>query len=819
MRFQGQDAVRIGGAKLFILLLCTIATPVNGDTSSPDLADALAVNKVRSLLADVASPKRLSWEHISQLGEIARRHVSFDSWNEPLKVNQPYNGYGTYFYITKKELSKNLPVTLRNNCTAVMGTKVIVCDGAFLDMVGRCLQDPDVGEKPKRGQDPSIHETILSLMRMKANAMLSWIVGHEIGHISRGHTQKLPLEGWRLPNVDNPQPLGTRVEVEADDYAIRSMLRLSDDIGVNYWGFFNQTIGLLAWHMKYDEGRKIYFNPAGHPPIAARLYNAWSIYKRDYALSTDLDSDDKHIIQKIKEADWRPSEAISTSFCEKSDKKYQYPIFSNALSLGSELTTALLTGWIYRDRTWSDGVMSAIDEQKFSDDALESTKFKAALRILNNFVFAVEPEKTNLAPTVESMAELGLKNERQTVSSVAQIFATAVLHGAGQIKLDSDDSQALLRKFDERRKALPSKATTRRDDIVYLARSKSMAYLLFKPEDIGSEFWTKTMHGIIRSGTESTRTGTASNEALVNYLAHWATLPEWNKQSNLSKTLLTRQFRAIDTLYVASSVASYDFYAAKSRSVQASVASKLIGHEHSKEVWGMYLEAAHRFVRNEPDRAFEMASRGLTVLESDSSGADGDLPKVTAEWKTEFRVRLGNIAGWAAVLKRNYPEAIRRLEEARPLAQNGCFWIKRGELCIEERNPTLVYIWDNLAEAYLGEGDIEKARGYANEARIYRSQQAKHSDFKGEDNATALSSAKVWAAILLHRKEERSRGVELVSRINEALVKALDPQRPRRDMFTVVVAGKDFDLLEELPSKPSWLVHSEQNFALSQEVK
>ncbi|MCP1738217.1 tetratricopeptide repeat protein [Bradyrhizobium japonicum] len=818
MHIRMQDAGRIAGAKLLILLFCTLATPVKSDTSSPDLVDAQVVNKVRSLLAGVASPSMLSWEHISRLGQIARRHVAFNRWNEPLKINQPYNGYGTYLYITKKELSKNLPVTLRNNCTAVMGTKVIVCDGAFLDMVGRCLQDPDVSVKPKRGEDASMHETILSLMRMKADAMLSWIVGHEIGHISRGHTQKLPLEGWRLPNADNPQPLGTRVEVEADDYAIRSMLRLSDDAGANYWSFFSQTIGLLAWHMKYDEGRKIYFNPAGHPPIAARLYNAWSIYKRDYDLSTELNSDDQHIIQKIREAEWQPSEAISTNFCERSDKKYQYPIFAESQSLGSELANALLVGWIYRDRTWSDGVLSAIDEQKFSNDALENARFKATLRTLNDFIFAVEPQRSILSPEVEKLAELGLQKERQTISTVAQVLAMAVLHGAGQIKLDSEESQSLLRKFDERRKALPSGSAARRDDIIYLARSQSLVFLIFKPDDIGSEFWTKTMHSIIRTSAESTRSGSSSNEALVNYLAHWVTLPEWNKRSDVSATRAAQQFRAIDTLYVASHVASYDFYAAKSRSVQASAASKVMGHEHSKEVWSMYLEAAHRFVRNEPDRAFEMASRGLTILENNSD-AEGGLPKVAADWQIEFRVRLGSVAGWAAVLEKNYPEAIRRLEAARSLAQNGCFWIKRGELCIQDRNPTLVYIWDNLAEAYLGEGDLEKARLYANEARIYRSQQVKHPDFKGEDNDTSLSSAKVWAAILLNREEEHSRGIELVSRINEAVVQALKPQRPRREMFTVVVAGKKFDLLDELSPKPSWLIHSEQTFSLPEEKR
>src|SRR5437667_9067805 len=80
----------------------------------------------------IAVPSMLSWEYLSKFREIARHHVSYENWNEPLKVNEPYNGQGTYLYITKASLSRELPEQFQRNCAALLGTKVVLCDGAFL---------------------------------------------------------------------------------------------------------------------------------------------------------------------------------------------------------------------------------------------------------------------------------------------------------------------------------------------------------------------------------------------------------------------------------------------------------------------------------------------------------------------------------------------------------------------------------------------------------------------------------------------------------------------------------------------------------------
>jgi len=285
-KIRAQRASEIGPillgatAMLFAAFLLTVP-PAHADLLSDLLIKYRQFSSDR-LIARIATPRALSWEHLSNFRDIVRLHVETDTWNEPVKINEPYNGHGTYLYITKASLSHELPHEYRGNCTALLGTKVIICDGAFLTNVGRCLQDPNVTVANDKDADSQTRKVVLGLMHQKSSALVSWVIGHEIGHIAKGHIQTPSQGGWSLPNSSDNRILGSRTEIEADEYSLRSMFRSRDEATRSFMGFFNQTIGLLTWHLAYDEGNKVFFNPDGHPPMAARLYNAWALYKRDY---------------------------------------------------------------------------------------------------------------------------------------------------------------------------------------------------------------------------------------------------------------------------------------------------------------------------------------------------------------------------------------------------------------------------------------------------------------------------------------------------------------------------------------------------------
>src|SRR5205823_635104 len=135
-------------------------------------------------------------------------------------------------------LSRELPEQFQRNCAALLGTKVVLCDGAFLSDVGRCLQDPNISIHNK-WKNPDMHEAALTLMYLKAESILNWIIGHEIGHIARRHNQEDVIQrGWRSPRATDGVVLGSQVEIDADEYALRSMFHGKDETTQRSIAFF-----------------------------------------------------------------------------------------------------------------------------------------------------------------------------------------------------------------------------------------------------------------------------------------------------------------------------------------------------------------------------------------------------------------------------------------------------------------------------------------------------------------------------------------------------------------------------------------------------
>lgn len=806
------ERVLLGLASVSLISIPFLSSAAPGAQADPV---ATLLNKYRQVPSDdidlsLIRPRMLSWEYLSNFREIARLHVEFDSWNEPLKINEIYNGHGTYLYITKPSVSDKLPAEFRGNCTALQNTKVILCDGSFLTNIARCLQDPGVTIEGDGHTDPETQRTIVGLMYFKARALLSWVIGHEIGHLAKGHVQSPTHKSWSLPNSTGNLIIGNRAEIEADEYSFRSMFRGRDESTIPFMTFFPQTIGLLAWHMQYDDGKKVYYSPLGHPPMAARLYNAWSLYKRDYDLADGMNSDDKHVVSNIRNVDWVSSSSVSNSFCQDSkSRKYRYPMLRGSDSADREMLRALLKGWIYRERAWSADVLSEIKSVsgRPSNWILSNQKFLEAIEAINELVFAEEGETKKLSERVLDIARNGLPGERKSVSLFAQALASSAYHGKMFASdVSSDASEKIKKAFDASRLALAKLQIGDADEPSRLALSELPILLLFHPDTLGSETWTK----VIRQITAKGQSDPATIETLVNYIVHWVESPRFFRATGRENPHFVQEWNAVDTLYVASHLGSYENYAAHYRSIEAALATRMQDIE-PQNAWMIYYDAAHRFVLRAPDRAFEMASEALSALEKNDGLHTSRLPALPNKWKIEQEIRFRNLLGWILTQRKDFATAVSMLTPAEQPAREGCLWVRSNERCRSNQHPDLVYIWDNLAEANLGIGNIERARHYAAMAQSYRDEAAKEPDFKGFDASVLFSSAKVWAAIqLLGNEEQRKRGVEFIGEINELAVKQMFPQRPSRGMFLVTVEGRPVDLIAKLPAKPAWLKHIDE---------
>lgn len=791
---------RIRALLIFCIVFPLCATSAHANFLS-DLLSRYRHYQSEKIVFRIATPRMLSWDYLSNYREIARLHVEFDTWNEPLKVNEPYNGEGTALYITKPERSAELPAQLRRNCTAIFGTKVIICDGLFLNDMGRCLEDPNVSIKVEEGDDPEMHGIVIEVMHMKAMALLNWTLGHEIGHVAKGHTTKPPSEGWMAP-ISNSPVVGNRAEIEADEYAFQSMFRGGHDETRYLVGMFHQTIGLLAYGLPFDSDNDIFYNPSGHPPIAARLYNAWAIYKRDYdfVFPTTMTPDDEHIHSMMAKARWVPSTDASNTFCKDSERKaYDYPMLPALHSNEYELVRSLLLGWSYRNREWSAGILREVSASATqANGLLKNQKFVMLLSDLNSLVFAeADADKGELAARIKTVAGKGLPGEPPSASLFAQTLASAVYEGSGLGEAwDSATSQEMLNTFDESRGALSKLSFSADDDVASLAFSPIPILLLPDPKLIGSSGWMRLIRQILEDANAE------GTEVITNYITSWVESPGFLTALSAGETSdeAAREWNTIDALYVAAHYGSYDSYAARYKEDELTFLLKR-GNSPPLQTWEMYYEVAHRLVSRDQDTALNLSRIALAALLSDDA-ASGSSHK----GNTEFEIRFRNMIGWVLTQRKEFAEAVKILVPAEQLAlKAACSWLDPGEFCISGQHPALVYIWDNLAEAQLGLGNIEQATRYVKDAGQYRDEEKKDPKFKGFPAGALIGSAKVRAACLLTgNTADQAEALALIHGISDTVEIELFPRRPSDAMFVVTVAGKPMNLITHLKVPPNW---------------
>ncbi len=790
-----------------------LGVAIPNSPSRADLLSDLALSRARAtserVLRTIVAPRILSWDFLEAYRDIARLHVSSNEYNDPLKVNEPYNGQGTYLYITKPSRASELPSQLRNNCTSLLGTRAIVCDGAYLESIGRCMQDPNFHQAAPR--DPDIQEVILGLMRIKGSSLLHWIIGHEVGHIANGDTLHPPSGGWTSPGPNSKIVLGTSAEISADEYAFRSMFRRENESTRTMWGFFPQTIGLLAYHMRLDNAKnEVFYNSTAHPPMVARLFNAWWLYKRDYddVFRGTLSSDDEAILDKVRSIQWRLAASPTLGFCERSDASkasYDYSILPGSPGRGYELMRALLWGWIYRDPEWSRAVLREVADQAPSlreDSQLGNPSFVGFLEDLNKAVFARSGQLPAASQAlIERVAASGLVNAEPATSDFAQILAVAVRLGSGAAGAGgSMRAKEQLERFDAIRQHLKSVSLTSKDETATVGLSLPPTLLILNPAEIGSSEWRRLTISILRDADEGTV------EGITNYLAAWVErsgfLSELSAGQNSEKAAL--QWTAVDTLYVSSFLGSYGGYILrnKQRQLDYAIKSRLVSAVYT---WQTYYEVADRSVAQQPDEAIRLARAALAALQTNDGRSPSGLPIAPFEWMPELELRFRNIVGWALTRQGRYADAIEVLTPA--LASNtlGCIWLRPHELCVDGIRPTIVFVLDNLAASQLGVGDAALALRISELADAYRDRQRATPGFEGFASDALIYSAEIKAAALFNAQPPQSaRAVELVRGIGETVAQVTYPQRPARDKFVVTFNGKPFDLLSQLPQLPTW---------------
>jgi tetratricopeptide (TPR) repeat protein len=152
-------------------------------------------------------------------------------WHSRLERSMTINSVrvpgGLNFYVVRKD-PKGYFDQFACNCAAIPPGDTVVCDAALLDYIRNLLAEPRTGpshqawlkvwleERRKDGRptDPSEQEAILDdfeqIALIYSQALLRWVLGHEIGHISRGHLNA-GLD-WAKPS--------RRLEDEADAFVI-----------------------------------------------------------------------------------------------------------------------------------------------------------------------------------------------------------------------------------------------------------------------------------------------------------------------------------------------------------------------------------------------------------------------------------------------------------------------------------------------------------------------------------------------------------------------------------------------------------------------
>ncbi|HEV7321536.1 MAG TPA: hypothetical protein VGO04_23265 [Ensifer sp.] len=799
-RFQGVGRT----IAVIALVLLVVGATTSVLTYRSQLTEVYRRFQTDRLLTTISKPENLSWKYASLVKVTARAAIKYDPWNDPLKVNVPYGPRGIYLYLLNAK-AKNIPSGLRCNCTALSYSRAIVCDEDFIRRVGRYLQDPDV----KVPSDPKddIAQVEISLMQIKAMALLSWLIAHEIGHVVLGHTEDPRSDQWTLESMSSftsvkstPLALGSHAEIEADEYALRSMFSpVGRRQNETAFPFFMQTIGLLTYHVGYSLGKYIEYNQQGHPPFAARLFNAWAVYKRDYSLSPELDSDDRSIITTFKNIEWKTAARGLNPFCEEKTPEalFKYPILPGEDSEGAEIMGAIISAWTMRD---SHRAVELLRQLKQTVKPAISRDLEQTFELISGALRP--PLARQTVERLEAISSKGLVQDRDDgVSEFAQILATASLVSLGQGgKWDTPKSAELFLRFDAARANL--QRVKHRSEISNLALGNSVVFMMLGGA-VGSQEWRSIILDLANARSDS------EIDDLNGYLMDLSFSLDKNRKVS-SRDFDELYWNVLDTSYVLASAGNYRSLVASSRLRQAQYAAR----DHTIEanhVWALYYEAIALAAERDYDTPSleELVIKIIKYLNKEIEDNPDGLPALSSKWSDEFQGRFLNILGWTLLRKGRYSEALDALSKAEliTLMQN-CFWLKYGEHCVDESHPLLVSVRDNLAEGYLASGKTKWAVTAAARANIQRNKLAKETG-KGNDEvplAVIASHYRILAASLLQMddKEAAAKGRQILAALDSMLVRRLWPQIPSRAMFDIIIDGKTINLVQFMPHRPEW---------------
>ena len=163
---------------------------------------------------------------------------------------------------------------LRNNCTSLASSSVIVCDVAAIDEILR-----RISRTAPRAANPELTRETL----------IDWIVGHELGHIVRGHSGRHQFHDGVQVGV-NPNSVDHRQEIEADEFAAESLFR-NDATRIVAIGLFIDLVNseIVSKGIAPQYGAGLLFNyeqfvevtsRCTHPEMTVRAIRMMGIYSR-----------------------------------------------------------------------------------------------------------------------------------------------------------------------------------------------------------------------------------------------------------------------------------------------------------------------------------------------------------------------------------------------------------------------------------------------------------------------------------------------------------------------------------------------------------
>lgn len=674
-------------------------------------------------LAATISPSSLDNSQARNIRSTAERWLAMTPWSGRLAVNEAIDpNQLNVLVINHAELVKQTS-EISCNCQYVFNANTILCDGMFIANFSNSINfTGSVGNA-----DDEIRRILSQADENLRQFLLQWILGHEIGHFILGHTLVQVDRPWK---VEGGIPVGTDVERQADEYYI-SRLQGQQTFQFYAWlGLSNIITKLysLALHNQHaDEefdairrtGRdpvfaaelavKVGYSSAEHPPLLIRALNLATVALRIYPELADSTGYFDRVRRAIQfDPSWTSS---GPSYCDTAA-----PPVGDDAARNVDDQVALLTARADHGAP-PPGLAAALDDYteivKKLPDGPARTYWDILLRVRRARVSTQPPGWTQ-----EMQAEvLALDEPRKTRVRLELMAANAAVHDI----VDLSELKQYAAQVVDALRLTPLDAADPADwndfvEAAYLSGMQASAsYVGPELTESPAAFQANMVRGLARQATSvsTVSRGLAILDHKITVLERAPNLGSVDVQTTLSNTLeeaaglagewgldgpeLGYRLKHLSVMYAQPDAQERQDLLAEWENGLARLLVRLRQPLLGAQVSGVVVQRIRTLLEHESDPALAARLRDLLLLQL-------------------------NQQGWALMTGRRFADAVQVLAV---VAQDRAASLPASKgPCTPDDHPALALatVQQNVADAFLGLGELEKARDAAGTARQCRTE-------------------------------------------------------------------------------------------------